>query len=143
MGQRTAAGCREAPAGQWARVLWLDGEIRAGGYPSVEALREQFDVSRRTAFHSVAFLRDSLGAPLGYSKRRRGYYYTDPTYVLPAVWLQEGEFLALLLAQQVTHRYLGTPMEAPLRAAITKITRYLPEAVVVPAQELADAFQFG
>jgi predicted DNA-binding transcriptional regulator YafY len=129
--------------GQWARVIWLDQEIRAERFPSVAGLRETFCVARRTAFNTVNFLRDSLGAPLAYSSSRRGYYYTDPTYGLPAVFLREGEVLAILLAEQVTRQYLGTPLERPLRDAIEKISRYLPQEVQVELGDLAAAFHFS
>jgi len=69
-----------ATQGQWARVLWLDREIREGRYPAVEGLQEEFGIGRRHAFNTVAFLRHSLGAPVAYSKKRGGYYYEDPTY---------------------------------------------------------------
>jgi predicted DNA-binding transcriptional regulator YafY len=127
--------------GQWARVIWLDAQIRSRRYPNVQALLDEFGVRRRTAFNTIAYLRDSLGAPL--RQARRGYYYEDPTYHLPAIFLQEGELLALLLAQQVTHQYLGTPLEAPLREAVRKISRYLPEEVMVQLEDVADAFQFA
>src|SRR5262245_60694631 len=121
----------DEPLNRWARVLWLDRMIREGRYPDRQGLQAEFGIRRRSAFDTLRFLRHSLGAPLAYSRRRRGYYYEDPTYALPAVFLQEGELLALLLAEQVSRHYLGTPLEAPLRAAIGKIGRYLPEAVRV------------
>ena len=109
--------------GLWLRTIWLDIQTRAGSYPNIQALQEKFEIRRRTAFNTVAFMRERLGAPLAYSGARCGYYYTDPTYILPALFLQEGELLVLLLAQQVAHQYLGTPLEAPLRAAIEKVSR--------------------
>lgn len=36
------------------------------------------------------------------------------------MFLQEGE----LLAEQVTRQYLGTPLEAPLREAVRKMSRF-------------------
>lgn len=128
---------------QLERLIWLDREIRAAHHPNAQALQERFEISRRTALSTIAFLRDRLDAPLRYSRARRGYYYEDPTFVLPAMLLQEGELLALLLAQQVSHQYLGTPLEAPLRAAIRKISQYLPEDVTVQLEDVADAFQFA
>jgi predicted DNA-binding transcriptional regulator YafY len=129
--------------GQWSRMIWLDQQIRDGRYPNVGDLQEEFSVGRRTVFNTLAYLRHSLGAPVKYCPKRRGYTYEDPTYVLPAVWLQEGELLALLLAEQVTRQYLGTPLEASLRAAILKISRYLPENVMVQLGDVADCFQFA
>lgn len=130
-------------AGQWSRVIWLDRQVRAGAHPSVEDLQEEFGIARRTAFNSIAYLRDSLGAPLRYSKSRRGYYYEDPAYGLPSVFLSEGELLALVLAQQVSRGYLGTPVEAPLRAAIEKLARYLPDQVSLQLEELAQGYHIA
>ena len=79
---------REAPAGQWARVIWLDGEIRSGHHPNAPALQDQFDVSRRTAFGTVTVLRDSLGAPPRYSATHRGY--GSHVEVLAPAWLRDG-----------------------------------------------------
>jgi predicted DNA-binding transcriptional regulator YafY len=132
----------DEPLNRWARVLWLDRMIREGQFPNREGLQEKFGIKRRSAFDTLNFLRHSLGAPLAYSRQRRGYCYEDPTYALPAVFLQEGELLALLLAEQITRHYLGTPLEAPLRAAVGKISRYLPEAVCVQLGDVADCFQF-
>lgn len=133
-------GGRAESQGQWSRILWLDHEIRAGHFPKVEAMQVEFGISRRTALNTVAFLRGSLKAPLRYSREKGGYCYEDPTYGLPSVFLQEGELLAILLAEQVTRQYLGTPLEAPLRAAIAKISRYLPERVQVELGAVTETF---
>ncbi|MFN3647962.1 MAG: helix-turn-helix transcriptional regulator [Armatimonadota bacterium] len=130
-------------AGKLARALWLDGEIRAGRFPSVAELMEEFEVARRTAFNTLDYLRDTLGAPLVYSRERRGYYYSDPAFGLPAVFLREGELLAMLLADQVARQYLGTPLEQPLRDAISKLSRHLPERVQVELREVAQSFHFA
>ena len=134
---------RHDTAADWSRLLWLDREIRAGSYPSREALMEEFGCSRRTASSTVAFLRGSLRAPVQHDRRRKGYVYTDTTYALPTVFLQEGKLLGLLLAEQVSRQYLGTPLEAPLREAVRKLSRYLPEEVALEAGELAGVFHFA
>jgi hypothetical protein len=54
MVQRNGTGRREAPPGQWARVIWLDSEIRSGQHPNAQALQEQFEVSRRSAFCAIS-----------------------------------------------------------------------------------------
>lgn len=124
-------------------MIWLDRQIRAGRYPSIADLEEEFGIARRTAFNAVGFLRDSLGAPLAYHPARRGYHYTDPTYGLPTVFLRQGELLAMLLAEQVSRQYLGTPLEDTLRQAILKISRHLPEPVQVQLDGLTDTFHFA
>lgn len=129
--------------GQWSRIVWLDSQIRDGAFPSVADLQEEFGIARRMAFNTVAFLRDSLGAPIAYHRGRTGYHYTDPTYALPSVFLQEGELLALLLAEQLAHEYLGTPLESALRETFRKLGRYLPDEVRVQLGEVADRFRFS
>ncbi|MBI3911846.1 MAG: WYL domain-containing protein [Armatimonadetes bacterium] len=128
---------------QWARILWLDREIRAGRYPNAARMRQEFGGSRRTVFNAVAHLRDSLGAPVRYSRARGGWYYEDATYALPAVFLAQGELLSLVLAQEVSRQYLGTPLEAPLRAAVEKICAFLPDTVSVALVEISDRFCFA
>jgi predicted DNA-binding transcriptional regulator YafY len=121
----------------------LDQAIRDGRYPNIASLMEHCEVSRRTAYNTLDFLRYSLGAPVEYHAAKKGYYYADPTYALPSVFLQEGEVLAILLAEQVTRQYLGTPLETPLRAAINKISRYLPDQVQLELQDLAQGFHIA
>lgn len=130
-------------AAEWSRVLWLDRQLREGCHPNPESLVREFGCHRRTALSTLAFLRYSLGAPVVYRRARKGYAYSDPTYALPSVFLQEGELLGLLLAEQVSRQYLGTPLEGPLREAVRKLSRYLPDAVAVEAGELASAFHFA
>lgn len=133
----------QAPQGQWSRVFWLDRQIRDGRYPNIRSLYEEFGTKRRAALETVRFMRESLHAPIAFSRTRGGYHYTDPAYGLPAVFLAEGELLALLLAEEVSRQYLGTPLEAPLREAVEKLSRYLPEDVRVELGHVADSFQFA
>lgn len=134
---------RHDTAADWSRLIWLDREIREGRHPNAATLMEEFGCARRTAFHTITFLRDSLGAPLEFRRKQGGYAYADPTYALPSVFLREGELLGLLLAEQVSRQYLGTPLEAPLREAVGKLSRYLPDEVAVEVGELASVFHFA
>jgi predicted DNA-binding transcriptional regulator YafY len=127
----------------WARILWLDRKIRDGFAPSVTDLEEAFGIKRRTVFQTVAYLRDSLEAPIKHDRRRGGYIYTEPTYALPTVFFREGELLALLLAQEVTRQYLGSPLEAELRSALDKLQHHLPQGVEVTLDDLAETFEFA
>ncbi len=140
--ERTGDSARDT-AGQWSRIVWLDREIRSGRYPNVAELQKEFGIARRTAFLTLDFLRYSLKAPVEYHRTEKGYYYSDRTYLLPAVFLREGELLAVLLAEEVTRQYLGTPLEAPLRAAVDKINRHLPEPVRVQLEQRTESFRFS
>jgi predicted DNA-binding transcriptional regulator YafY len=111
------------------RIIFIDQEIRAGNYPSASSLAEKFEVSERTIYADREFMLNRLGAPIAFDKEAGGWYYTDKTWVLPAIMVSEGEMLAFFLSQELSQRYLGTPFEEPLRSAIAKICRYLPAHV--------------
>ena len=126
----------------YERLLWLDREIRAGRYPSVESLAEEFEVTERTAFRDVAFLRYNLGAPLEFDRARNGYAYTSATYSLPWVNLTQGELVALFVAEKVLAQYASTPYEVDLRSAFEKLAEALPDEVSVDLAALQDTVSF-
>lgn len=119
------------------RIIRIDQEIRAGKYPSAAGLAEKFEVSERTIYADREFMVNRLGAPIAFDAVAGGWYYTDPTWVLPAVWVSEGELLALFLGRAVVEQYLGTPFEGPLRSALEKIAGYLPERIHLDLAEVS------
>lgn len=86
---------------KFLRYQWFDREVRAGKYPNARKLAEQFEIDPKTADRTITFMRDSLCAPLEYDSSRRGYYYSDATFQLPAVAATQEELLAILLAQNL------------------------------------------
>lgn len=91
---------------QTARLYWIDAEIRAHRYPNATRVARHFEVTPRTAFADVRHLRDDLHAP-GRTHRDRGWYYTDPTYMLPFLALSEPEALSLRRSLRVAEEYLS------------------------------------
>jgi predicted DNA-binding transcriptional regulator YafY len=101
------------------------------------------EVSRRVIFNDRRFLLNTLRAPLEYSHEHGGWYYTDPTYVLPAAIITEGELLAFFLSVELARRQLGTTLEAPLHSAVEKIAHTLPESVLVDMESLRGHYTFA
>ena len=87
--------------GNLHRVQWIDQRIRAGQYPNCTAIAAQFEISRRQAARDIEYLRDSLGAPVGYSAKHNGYLYTAPEFRLPqlALSMEEKDTLRTLSVQ--------------------------------------------
>lgn len=83
---------------KYERFYWFHGRIKAGRYPNAVRLAEEFELSPRTAQRDIDFMRDRLGAPLEFDRRRRGYCYTDDSFELPGHWFSETNILALALA---------------------------------------------
>ncbi|SNB45457.1 YafY family protein [Geobacter sp. DSM 9736] len=80
---------------------WFDQQVKAGRYPNATTLAQQFEVVTKTAQRAIDYMRDQLNAPLQYNSTRKGYFYTDNTFVLPASEPTQEEMLAILLAQNI------------------------------------------
>lgn len=77
------------------RIQWIDAQIRAKKFPNSRSIAEHFEISVRQASRDIEYLRYSLGAPLEYSARENGYYYSENTFTLPAFFIGEEEKKAL------------------------------------------------
>lgn len=73
------------------RVRWFDAQVRAGKHPNSSRLAEQFEISQRQAQRDIDYMASSLGAPLRYVAKLRGYAYEDATYMLPSLVMTEQE----------------------------------------------------
>jgi len=73
------------------RVRWFDAQVRAGKHPNSGKLAEQFEISQRQAQRDIDYMASSLGAPLLYVAKQRGYTYEDATYMLPSLVMTEQE----------------------------------------------------
>ena len=69
------------------RILWFDEQVRYGKYPNSGHLAERFEISVRHACRDIEYMMNSLGAPLVYHAKHRGYRYEDQTFILPALML--------------------------------------------------------
>lgn len=132
----------EIPKTALWRLAYLDNRLRSGSLVNARQLADELEVSIRTVYRDVEYLRDRLGAPVDYDASRKGYYYTEPSYQLPAISLTEGELLALFLAEKTLQQYQGTPYEQDIRTAFKKIVRFLPEEVSIQLSDLDSFYTF-
>ncbi len=118
------------------RRFWeIDRQIRKKAYPTIRKLAEFFEVTERTVHRDLEYLKDQLGAPIEYDRKRKGYFYTDPSYFLPALDFTEGELLSFFIAERALRDLSGSPFEKPIRTALEKIAAFLPEKVTVNLQD--------
>jgi predicted DNA-binding transcriptional regulator YafY len=122
------------------RLVLIDAQLRSGRYPTARSLARDLEAHLRTIRRDLEFLRDSLKAPLAFCPRRKGYYYTDPTFTLPAARLTESELVALFLAERLLQQYRGTPYAAHLANLFHKLTAGLAAEVTIDLAHLADTF---
>ncbi|HQR40003.1 MAG TPA: WYL domain-containing protein [Blastocatellia bacterium] len=127
---------------EYERFLWIEAEIRRGRYPNTRTIAEHFEVSRKTVQRTIEFMRDRFQAPLDYSAAHRGWYYTEPTFVLPAEILTEGDIVAILMAERLARQYAGSILGAQVGRALSKVAGALTETVSVDLSELSAAWSF-
>ncbi len=107
---------------RYERFFWFHGRIRAGKFPNAGDLKEKFEVSARTAYRDIDFMRVTLEAPLVYDPCRRGYRYSDDTYELPGHWISETNVLALALAVRLASTIPDPSLKDDLCRLIDRVT---------------------
>ena len=127
---------------QAERLLALDQLLRNSKYPNCTSFAAGWEISTKTAQRDIDFLRDRMGAPIEYDALKRGYYYTEPTFMLPAVQMNEGELAALLMGSKVLEQFKGTPMAEKLTSVFDKLSALLPDNITVRPEELFTRFSF-
>ena len=123
------------------RIFFIDREIASGKYPSSAELAKKYETSLATITRDIAFMKDSLNAPIEYSALHRGFHYTMPNYRIPAGFSGAEDLLALGMAKSILSLYRYTPLyeaahnllegiTAPL--AVNENDRWYENRVVVP-----------
>ena len=120
-------------------MLWAIQRLTKGGQLRATDLAREFEVSVRTAYRDLDFLRDEWGAHVEYDHHKRTYALTEPMATLPMVTISQGELIAVYFADKIVRQYRGTPFESDLASAFAKIQRLLPDEVKV-APESLDAY---
>ncbi len=114
---------------QHARLLFIDREINTGRYPNCGKLAKDYEVSNKTIQRDLDYMRYQLDAPIEYSARHRGYYYTEPNYKLPAIDIKESDLFAVYLADKLLIQYEGTAIYDSLCSVFKKIEDSLPNKI--------------
>jgi predicted DNA-binding transcriptional regulator YafY len=104
-----------------ARLLRIDGLIRAGGYPNAEQLSEILEVRPRTVFQDVKELRELFGLEISFDRGRGGYFNANPGKKLPMVALGPDEALALMVAAELLYHFGGNTFRGVLEPALMNL----------------------
>ncbi len=115
---------------QHARLQFIDRQLQEKRFPNCSTLAEEWEVSIRTIQRDLDYMRYELEAPLEYSAKHRGYFYTEEQYQLPAINIKESDLFAIYLADKLLGQYEGTPIFASLCSVFRKIEASLPEKIV-------------
>jgi predicted DNA-binding transcriptional regulator YafY len=128
---------------QMRRLLELHEFLKGEKFPNCSSFGKRWEVSDKTIQRDIDFLRDQLGAPIGYDALKRGYYYTDPFFMLPSISLSEGELAALVIGSKALEQYKGTPIASKLEKVLEKLSALLPDTITLDPVELYSNFSFS
>jgi predicted DNA-binding transcriptional regulator YafY len=128
------------------RLLEIDRLVRSGSGPTTEGLAERFEVTERTIYRDLAYLRDQLNAPLAYARSddyRGGYRYTDPAYLLPANFLRRAEVAGVLLAGKLAAQSPGQPRGAAFAGLVERLKDLLDARELAVIESEVGAFDYA
>lgn len=125
---------------QLERLLEIDRQLKENNFPNCSQLARRFEVTSKTIHRDIQFMQERLNAPIEYDKQRKGYYYENPTFMMPALSMSEGELTALLLASRTLAEFQGTPVALKLRQMFNKLSGMLPDTISVNPGDLFTQF---
>jgi len=120
----------------------IDSLIKQKKFPNCKKLAKEFETSERTILRDIEAMKDSMGAPISYSKEKNGYYYTEENFKLPDVRLTEGEIISIFLGEEILKKYEGTPFGSVITSAFEKIRLLLPSSISIDLNSISESFSF-
>lgn len=128
---------------QHQRLQFIHNRIRKGAYPNCRKLSEEWGgISAKTIQRDMDYLKWQLNAPLEYDAARRGYYYTEENFDIPAINISQSDLFSIFIAEKALKQYQNTPLYEKLAAVFRKIEESLPEKVSVNPNWLEAKFSF-
>lgn len=88
-----------------SRILFIDKEIAEGNFPNASKLSKKYKVSVRTIKRDLAYMRNVLRVPIEYDSSKKGHYYTDNTFRLPAINANLDSVFSMAIAHKLLKPY--------------------------------------
>ena len=114
-----------------ARLLFIDEMLRKNNFPNCSSIAEKYEVSSKTIQRDIENMKDMYDAPIEYNSSKKGFYYTEPNYYLPAINIKESDFFAICIAEKALEQYENTQIYDHLSSVFEKISKYLPNEITV------------
>ncbi len=124
------------------RMLRIHQALQAGSFPTAESLARELEVSTKSIYRDLDFMRDRLRLPLEFDRSANGFRYTEEVKAFPTMQITQGELFALIVAEKALQQYRGTSFEKPLLSALRKMQQALPETISVDLAEVERTISF-
>jgi len=123
-------------------MLRIHQAIQSGTFPNAPGLAAELEVSAKSIYRDLEFMRDRLDLPVAFDRQRLGYHYTEEVSAFPTVQITEGELFALIVAEKALQQYRGTSFEKPLLSAIQKMEQSLPDTISLDLADVQRTISF-
>ncbi|MBU0483060.1 MAG: WYL domain-containing protein [Proteobacteria bacterium] len=120
---------------QLLRLVFIDRQIRegmqSGQLANCSTMAAEYEVSSKSIMRDIDYLRYQRDAPIAYDSVRRGYYYSEENYRMPAISINESDLFSICIARQALRQHENTPLYRKLVSVFKKIEQALPDKVTV------------
>lgn len=120
---------------QILRHVFIDRKIRegmrSGWLANCTNLAAEYEVSTKSILRDIDYLRYQLDAPIVYDPTKKGYYYSEENYKLPAISMNESDLFALCIARKALQQHENTPLYRKLARIFARIESGLPGTVTI------------
>lgn len=120
---------------QLLRLIFIDRKIRegmkSGNYANCANMAKEYEVSSKSILRDIDYLKNQRDAPILYDPKKKGYYYSEENFQLPAMEISAGDLFALCIAEKVFKQHENTPIYKKLTSVFKKIEESLPEQVSI------------
>ena len=120
---------------QLLRLVFIDKKIREGmrfgSFANCSSMAEEYEVSTKSILRDIDYLKNQCDAPIEYNPSKKGYYYTEETYKMPAINISASDLFAIAIAQKALQQHEDTPIYDKLVNVFERIEDSLPDKVSI------------
>ena len=124
------------------RMLKIHNLLKGENHPNAGQLANELEVTTKTIYRDIAFMRDRMELPVEFEPAYNGYCYAGEVGQFPTVQISEGELFAMLVAEKAMQQYRGTNFEKPLMSAFRKVTDSLTDTISFNLDDFDQSISF-
>lgn len=111
-------------AKEFERILWIHKQLKASGCNKADYFFK-FGNKERTFLRDIEKLRTYFNAPIEFDRTSNMYCYTNNTFELPVMLLNERELFGLLVSVGMLEQYRNTPLQSIFEKVTDKLASSL------------------
>ena len=142
MAKRRKTSSKQSTRPPIERMLRIHNLIKGGSHPNATRLARELEVTTKTIYRDIAFMRDRMELPVEFEPAYNGYHYIEEVGQFPTVKITEGELFAMMVAEKAMQQYRGTNFEKPLLSAFRKVTEGLTDTISFNLDDFDSSISF-